>query len=110
MSSVTGTLVNNTSLSVTITAGSASHGETPTILAATVEGGATKVIFVANSDGAGVEGTVNAKNGATAWTLHYDNPVVGSNSGSVDSPTGYNGSCQAGGGTDANFTYTIGKS
>ena len=42
------------------------------------------------------------------FTLIYDNPVVGGNSGSVTAPSGYSGNCQVGGGTNATFTYTIG--
>jgi len=110
MSSVTGTLYNNTTFSVTVSSGGASHGDDPSIINATVAAGDTKPIFIANSCGAGVEGNVLVKNStapAILWTLHYDDPVIGSNSGSVSSPQGHSGSCDAGGGDNANYTYTI---
>ena len=53
-------------------------------------------------------GSVTLTGGGKSFTLIYDNPVVGSNSGSVTAPSGYAGSCQVGGGTNATFTYTIG--
>lgn len=111
MSSVTANVVNNTDFTVIAKANPPSHGNTPTILHQTVPAGGTQPsVFVANSDGAGVEGSVSLTRdgGGPPFTLNYDNPVVGSNSGSVTPPSDFKGSCQAGGGTNATFTYTIG--
>jgi hypothetical protein len=109
MSSVTANVVNNTDLTVIASANPPSHGLPPNILNPTVEHGSTKdSVFVANSDGAGVEGSVSLTGNGVKFTLNYDNPVVGSNSGTVTASSGYTGSCQAGGGTNATFTYTIG--
>ena len=109
MSDVTGTLTNGNSFAVIVKAGSVSHGDKPIILQERVAAGATVKIFVANSDGAGVEGAVDVSGNGVEWELKYDNPVAGSNSCSVDDPKGYTGSCDAGGGTDASFTYKIGE-
>jgi len=110
MSSVTGNVTNNTNFAVTVSSGGASHGDNPTILKPTVPAHTTlSSVFVANSSGAGVEGTVILKGNGVQWSLNYDDPVVGSNSGSVNSPSGYSGSCQVGGGDDAIFGYTIGQ-
>ena len=109
MSSVTGNVVNNTNFTVTAIANQPSHGQPPTILQPTIPAESTQPsVFVANSAGAGVEGSVTLTGGGKSFTLIYDNPVVGSNSGSVTAPSGYTGSCQVGGGTNATFTYTIG--
>ena len=109
MSSVTANVVNNTSFAVFVSATTSSHGLAPTLLNPTVPAESTKPsVFMATSDGAGVEGTVNLTGGGVTFTLIYDNPVVGGNSGSVTAPPGYTGSCQVGGGTNATFTYTIG--
>ena len=109
MSSLTANVVNKTDLTVIASANPPSHGLPPNILNPTVEHGSTKdSVFVANSDGAGVEGSVSLTGNGVKFTLNYDNPVVGTNSGSVTWPDGYSGSCQAGGGTNATFTYTIG--
>jgi hypothetical protein len=109
MSSVTANVVNNTDFNVIAGANPPSHGQTPNILNPTVQDRSTKQsVFVANSDGAGVEGSVSLTGDGMTFTLIYDNPVVGSNSGSVTAPSGYTGSCQVGGGTNATFTYTIG--
>jgi hypothetical protein len=107
MSSVTANVVNKTGSDVIARANSPSHGLPPDILNPTIPAGATKQVFVANSDGAGVEGSVSLTGGGAAFTLNYDNPVVGTNSGSVQAPSGYSGTCQAGGGTNATFTYMI---
>jgi hypothetical protein len=108
MSSVTATVINNTSMTLTATAGSASHGNTPSILSPTLAPHSTTTnVFVAHSDGAGVEGNVNVAGGGVSFSLNYDNPVIGSNSGSVLAWGSYNGSCQAGGGTDATFVYVL---
>jgi hypothetical protein len=111
MSSVTATVVNNTGFAVTaIVTESPSHGLKPNILNPTIPArGTQSSVFVANSDGAGVEGSVSlTRDGGAPFKLIYDNPVVGDNSGSVTAPSDYKGSCQAGGGTNATFTYTIG--
>jgi hypothetical protein len=109
MSSVTANVVNKTDFTVIASANPPSHGLPPDILNPTIKGGSTQdSVFVANSDGAGVEGSVSLTGNGITFTLNYDNPVVGSNSGSVGAPRGYTGSCQAGGGTNATFTYTIG--
>ena len=81
----------------------------PKILHPTIPAGSTQPsVFVANSDGAGAEGSGQPTGGGVSFTLVYDNPVVGSNSGSVNAPHGYTGSCQVGSGINATFTYTIG--
>jgi hypothetical protein len=110
MSSVTANVVNNTDLTVIASGNPPSHGLKPDILNPTVPAESTKEsVFVANSDGAGVEGSVSLTSGGVTFTLIYDNPVVGSNSGSVTASSGrYSGICQAGSGTNATFTYTIG--
>lgn len=109
MSSVTANVVNNTSFAVTASPNEPSHGLKPTTPNPTVPARSTQsIVFVANSDGAGVEGSVSLSGDGRSFTLNYDNPVVGGNSGSVDAPSGYTGNCQAGGGTNATFTYTIG--
>ena len=108
MSSVTATLFNSTSFPVTLSAGGASHGLSPQIITQTIQAGQSATAFTANSDGAGVEGDVIVAGNGVQWTLHYDNPVVGSNSGNVNSPEGYSGSVNVGGGTNANFGYAIG--
>ena len=107
MSSVTGTLNNNTSFTVYVSAGTVSHGETPKILQPEVASGDTQDIFLAQSDGAGVDGHVLLNGNGVTWDLHYDNPVAGSNHGSVSSPDGYGGSLEAGSGTNATFNYGI---
>lgn len=108
MSSVTGNVVNNTNFDVIAKANSPSHGLTPEIVHPTVRAHSTMPnVFVANSDGAGVEGSVSLTGSDRSFTLIYDNPVVGGNSGSVTAPSGYSGNCQVGGGTNATFTYTI---
>jgi len=109
MSSVTGSVVNNTGFAVIARANPPSHGLPPNILNPNVPTGSpTPSVFMANSDGAGVEGSVSLTGSGMTFTLIYDNPVVGSNTGSVTAPSGYTGSCQVGGGTNATFTYTIG--
>ena len=112
MSSVTANVVNNTDLTVIASGNPPSHGLKPDILNPTVPAESTKEsVFVANSDGAGVEGSVSLTRdgGGPPFTLNYDNPVVGSNSGSVTASSGrYSGICQAGSGTNATLTYTIG--
>jgi hypothetical protein len=111
MSSVTATVINNTNLTLVVTSGSASHGNTPSVLSPTLPpNSTTNNVFVAHSDGAGVEGNVNVAGGGVSFSLNYDNPVIGSNSGSVSAWGSYNGSCQAGGGTDATFVYTLNAS
>jgi hypothetical protein len=111
MSSVTGILNNQTGMSLTITGQqNPPHGEPPTILASTARNGGLTDIFIANSDGAGVEGNVYAtdpSNPEISFTLFYDNPVIGGNNGSVTSPPGFSGTCDAGSGTNAIFTYTL---
>jgi hypothetical protein len=108
MTSVTANVTNNTSVSFTASANAPSHGLTPTISNSTIPAGSTvSNVFVANSDGAGVEGSVELSGGGVTFILFYDNPVVGSNSGSVNPPSGYGGSCAVGGGTNAVFNYTL---
>jgi hypothetical protein len=106
--SVTANVVNNTDLTFIASANPPSHGLTPTILNPTVKPGTTPNVFVANSDGAGVEGSVSLKGGGVEFQLIYDNPVAGPNTGSVTAPSGYTGRWQYGSGTNATFTYTIG--
>jgi hypothetical protein len=107
MSSTTGNVSNNTGMTLTFTAGPVEHGQDPQILMATLGNGQSGNVFIAHSDGAGVEGTVNAAGSGGTFQLNYDNPVVGSNSGSVTPPTGYKGSADVGSGTNNTITYTL---
>lgn len=111
MSSTTGVVRNNTGVALTFSNGGISHGANPNILVQTLQSGASATVFIANSDGAGVEGNVVAagpQGSSVSFTLFYDNPVVGSNSGSVTSSNpSYTGSCAVGGGDDNTNTYTL---
>jgi hypothetical protein len=111
MSSTTGYVTNNTGVALTFADGSVSHGLNPTILISSLDNGASGNVFIAESDGAGVEGNVNVSGtGNGIFVLFYDNPVVGSNSGSVSSPIGYEGSVSVGSGTNNTNTYILGVS
>jgi len=111
MSSTTGKVENNTGLTLTFSSGGVSHGNNPDFYQTSLAAGDTAAIFIAHSDGAGVEGTVNASGPAgsgVSFQLLYDNPVVGGNSGSVQNATsGYKGSCSVGGGDNNTNTYTL---
>ena len=60
MSSTTGKVENNTGLTLTFSSGGVSHGNNPDFYQTSLAAGDTAAIFIAHSDGAGVEGTVNA--------------------------------------------------
>jgi|LakMenEpi03Aug12_release.lakeMendotaPanAssembly.Ray.scaffolds.fasta_scaffold795168_1 hypothetical protein len=111
MSSTTGVVQNNTGLALTFSNGGVSHGSNPNLLVQTLQPGASAAVFVANSDGAGVEGNVVAagpQGSGVSFNLFYDNPVVGHNSGSVTSYNpSYTGSCGVGSGDDNTNTYTL---
>jgi len=110
MSSTTGKVINNTGVTLTFSDGSVSHGQNPSLLTTTLDNNNTADVFIAHSDGAGVEGTVHASHGgqpSLLFKLIYDNPVVGSNSGSVNAPEGYQGSASVGSGDNNTITYTL---
>jgi hypothetical protein len=111
MSSTTGVVQNNTGLVLSFSAGGVSHGSTPNINLKTLQPGTSGTVFIANSDGAGVEGNITAagpQGSGVSFNLFYDNPVVGSNSGSVTSNNPkYTGSCNVGGGDDNTNTYNL---
>jgi hypothetical protein len=111
MTSTVGVVANKTGLPLTFSVGGVSHGSNPNIEVPSLDAGATARVFIAMSDGAGVEGNVVAAgpNGSKAsFTLFYDNPVVGSNSGSATSGNpAYAGACDVGSGVDNTNTYTL---
>jgi hypothetical protein len=111
MSSTVGNVNNQTGVTLTFSVGGVSHGANPTIEAPRLDSGAQAPVFIAMSDGAGVEGNVLAAGpggSGVSFTLFYDNPVVGSNSGSVTSDSGrYTGTCAVGSGDDNTNTYTL---
>src|SRR4051794_9639306 len=104
MTSTVGVVANKTGLPLTFSVGGVSHGDNPNIEVPSLDAGATARVFIAMSDGAGVEGNVLAagpSGSEASFTLVYDNPVVGSNSGSVTSGGGgYTGTCNVGSGDD----------
>jgi hypothetical protein len=110
MSSTVGYVVNQTGVPLTFSVGAVSHGDNPTIENSPLVSGEARV-FVAHSNGAGVEGNVLASGpsgSGASFTLFYDNPVVGNNSGSVTNVSGpYTGICEAGGGNDNTNKYTL---
>jgi len=109
MTSVTGSVHNKTGETLTFSVGSTDHGDSAIIEFSTLADGQTENVFMAHSSGAGVEGTVNAKTGDNKFTLSYDNPVVGSNEGSVSAPAGYGGTVVVGHGVNPGFVYTLTK-
>lgn len=105
MSSTTGYVVNSTGVTLAFIAQTdPPHGDAPTILISSLNPGAQGTIFIANSDGAGVEGWVQAVGNGNTWQLNYDNPVVGSNSGSVSKNPG---DCSVGHGVNNTNSYTL---
>ncbi|MGS1004004.1 hypothetical protein ACVCH0_20540 [Burkholderia glumae] len=108
MTSTKGFVVNNTGVPLTFVADNdPDHGEVPTILLNSLDPGGEGTVFIANSDGAGVEGWVQANGNGAVWQLNYDNPVIGSNSGYVSKNPG---TCNVGGGTNNTNTYTLNPS
>ena len=111
MSSTTGNVNNQTGVPLTFAVGGVSHGADPTINIPDLAPGYSAAVFIAMSDGAGVEGNVLAagpSGSGVSFTLFYDNPVVGSNSGSVTSgKPPYTGTCEVGSGDDNTNTYTL---
>ena len=110
MSSTVGYVVNQTGVPLTFSVGAVSHGDNPTIENSPLVSGEARV-FIAHSNGAGVEGNVLASGpsgSGASFTLFYDNPVVGSNSGSVTSASkDYTGTCGVGSGDNNTNTYTL---
>ena len=111
MSSTVGVVANKTGIPLTFSVGGVSHGDNPTIENSPLAPDNTAPVFIAMSNGAGVEGNVLAagpSGSGASFTLVYDNPVVGSNSGSVTSVSGpYKGTCDVGSGNDNTNTYTL---
>lgn len=111
MTSTVGNVNNQTGVTLTFSVGEVSHGDNPTIEASRLDSGAQARIFLAMSNGAGVEGNVLAagpSGAGVSFTLFYDNPVVGSNSGSATSGSSrYTGTCAVGSGDDNANTYTL---
>ena len=105
MTSTTGYVTNNTGVTLSFVAQqNPAHGATPIILQNTLAPGAQGAVFIANSDGAGVEGWVQAVGNGSIWQLNYDNPVIGSNSGSVSKNPG---TADVGSGTNNTITYIL---
>ncbi|WP_186181189.1 hypothetical protein [Burkholderia gladioli] len=105
MTSTKGFVVNNTGVSLSFVADNdPDHGAPPTILITSLPPGGEGTVFIANSDGAGVEGWVQASGNGATWQLNYDNPVIGSNSGSVSKNPG---TCDVGSGVNNTNTYTL---
>src|SRR5215216_3004428 len=101
MTSTVGKVVNNTGVRLDFSVGGVSHGANPNIEVPSLDAGATARIFIAHSDGAGVEGNVLAAGPGASFTLSYDNPVVGNNYGNATSGSpAYTGTCDVGSGTD----------
>jgi hypothetical protein len=111
MSSTTGNVHNQTGVQLSFSGGEVSHGDNPIIENSPLAPGASAKVFIAMSDGAGVEGNVLAAGpdgSGVSFTLFYDNPVVGSNSGNVTSHNrAYTGTCDVGSGNDNTNTYTL---
>jgi hypothetical protein len=103
-------VVNQTKTTLTFTSGSISHGNNPNIVVSTLESGHQATVFIANSDGAGVEGNVSVSGDNIGLELYYDNPVVGSNSGDVtinNAPRGFSKQVNVGSGDNNTITYTL---
>jgi hypothetical protein len=110
MTSTTGRVDNQTGIQLSFSPGEVFHGANPTIENSPLNSGATANVFIAMSDGAGVEGNVVAAGptgSGVSFTLGYDNPVVGSNSGSVTSSGGYKGTVDVGSGVNNTITYIL---
>jgi hypothetical protein len=111
MTSTVGVINNQTGLTLTFSVGGVSHGANPNIEMSSLPPGTNGRVFVAMSDGAGVEGNVLAagpSGSGVSFTLFYDNPVVGSNSGNVTSgSSSYTGTCNVGSGDNNTNTYTL---
>jgi hypothetical protein len=112
MSSTTGYVDNQTGVPLTFSVGPVSHGDNPIIEISPLASGAKARIFIAHSNGAGVEGNVLAagpSGSGAGFTLFYDNPVVGTNSGTAtsDGSSPYTGHCDVGSGDDNTNTYTL---
>ena len=107
MSSTVGYVVNQTGVPLTFSVGAVSHGDNPTIENSPLVSGEARV-FIAHSNGAGVEGNVMGAAAGVTLDLYYDNPVAGPNSGNVtsDNPN-YSGTCDVGSGTNNTNKYTL---
>ena len=106
--STTGYVINQTDVKLTFRPGSVSHGNDPTIETQSLDPGQSATVFIALSDGAGVEGNVMGAGTGVTFDLYYDNPVVGPNSGNVtsDNPN-YSGIWDVGSGTNNTIKYTL---
>jgi hypothetical protein len=111
MTSTVGSVDNQTGVPLTFSVDGVSHGANPTIEISRLDSGAKATVFIAMSDGAGVEGNVLAagpSGSGASFTLFYDNPVVGSNSGTVKSGSrDYTGTCDVGSGDNNTNIYTL---
>ena len=108
MTSTTGNVDNQTGVPLTFSVGGVSHGADPTIEISRLDSGAKATVFIAMSDGAGVEGNVMGAGTGVTFDLYYDNPVVGQNSGNVtsDNPN-YSGIWDVGSGDNNTIKYTL---
>lgn len=106
--STTGYVTNQTDVQLTFRPGSVSHGQDPIIEKQTLDPGNSAMVFLALSDGAGVEGNVMGTGAGVTFDLYYDNPVVGSNSANVtsDNPH-YSATWKAGSGDNNTNSYTL---
>lgn len=109
-------VVNQTSVELKYVNAAHSHGDFGSKLPATSIAAGDSDQFVsgsaAGSVGTGCEGTVTYRtpDGDLEWTIHWDNPFMGSNSADC-TPDGsgdpYQGLAQHGGGNDAQFRFTL---
>ena len=106
--STTGYVINQTDVKLTFRPGSVSHGNDPIIETQSLDPGQSATVFIAMSDGAGVEGNVMGAGTGVTFDLYYDNPVAGPNSGNVtsDNPN-YSGICDVGSGDNNTNKYTL---
>ena len=106
--STTGYVINQTDVKLTFRPGSVSHGNDPIIETQSLDPGQSATVFIAMSDGAGVEGNVMGAGTGVTFDLYYDNPVVGPNSANVtsDNPN-YSGTYDVGSGDNNTVTYTL---
>jgi hypothetical protein len=106
--STTGYVKNATDVRLTFRVGSVLHGQDPTIETQSLDPNTSGTVFIALSDGAGVEGNVMGAGAGVTFDLYYDNPVVGPNSANVtsDNPN-YSGTYDVGSGDNNTVTYTL---
>lgn len=106
--STTGYVTNQTDVQLTFRPGSVSHGQDPIIETHSLDPGNSAMVFLALSDGAGVEGHVMGTGTGVTFDLYYDNPVAGPNSGNATSNNpNYSATWEIGSGTNNTNTYTL---